>query len=119
MRVAGMKSSEISDTRARHRMIRATRTAKSWAQTAKVSVESIEEVCPSCAKALRARGIKAIAVKQMSPEALAGMCDKFGADEGFFTRCTESSFGGEISDVDSFCAWLHHECIGKWPGERG
>jgi hypothetical protein len=54
--------------------------------------------------------------KQMSEAALEGLCERFGDEDGFFTRCSEASI--DVEDQDAFCAWLHHECHGTWPGEK-
>ncbi len=56
--------------------------------------------------------------KQMPSHLLDALCKRVGTREpGFFTRCASMSWG-PIDDIDAFCAWLHKECIGKWPAEE-
>ncbi len=97
--------------------------AKAWIDAQKgelwLSVEQVRELCPDCAGQMEAKGlsrINVLAIKEMPEQMLRGLCDKFGADEGFFTRCEGS--GIPVDDKQGFCAWLHQECIGRWPGEK-
>jgi len=93
-----------------------------------ITADQLESVCPSCAKSMRDKGIKSFQFRAgmswkefpggMSAASLAGLCDKFGEDEGFFTRCAESGLANTMDNVEGFCADLHRYCIGKWPGER-
>lgn len=55
--------------------------------------------------------------KQMPEGLLQGLCERVGKYEGFFSRCVEMSWG-PIDDVEAYCAWLEHECLGHWPGEK-
>lgn len=87
----------------------------------KLSREQVATLCPACAEKMAQQGIVALTlkrdgIKQMPPQLLEGLCAKFGGDEGFFTRCVDGISG--IDDPEAFCAWLHHECVGTWPGER-
>jgi hypothetical protein len=63
-------------------------------------------------------------VNNMPRQLLRGLCNDIGdTDKGFFTRCTKYRFGAEwaariAGNKKGFCAWLHRQCIGKWPGEK-
>ena len=86
-----------------------------------VTLKEMESLCPSCADTMQEHGydrINLIRLKQMPEPLKRGLCAKFGGDPGMFTRCIESSFAGQVDDKESFCAWLHHECLGIWPGEH-
>jgi len=83
---------------------------------------AIRSLCPGCANQLDALGVERInlfALKQMPAALREGLCRSLGPDEGFFTRCMAKGFGDfEPEDKESFCAWLHRECTGKWPAEK-
>ena len=84
-----------------------------------LTLDEVEAICPTCAEKMRAKNLSRVnilAVKQMPEQMMEGLCGKFGDDEGFYTRCTEADL--PVDDKESFCAWLHHECVGKWPGEK-
>jgi len=86
-----------------------------------LSLEAVEQLCPASAKVMREKGMTTLtlAPKQMPEQLLEGLCDYFGPDPGLFTRCMESSLGDfDPADQAAFCAWLHHECTGMWPGEH-
>lgn len=53
----------------------------------------------------------------MPEEALEGLCESLGEADGFFTRCMDHHVTDDMDDPESFCAWLHHYCHGKWPAE--
>ena len=56
-------------------------------------------------------------VRQLSPEALAGLCAAVPGDS--FTSCMDYDFGDfDPGDKEAFCAWLHKECTGKTPTEE-
>ena len=57
-------------------------------------------------------------IKQMPEEALEGLCDSLGGEDGFFDRCLEHEATDDMADPESFCAWLHNYCHDKWPGEE-
>lgn len=94
-------------------------------------LEWVEKTCPSCAKKMKKNGwtsIKAQALfdvmvaREQSfggmPEQLVkGLCEKYGADPGFFTSCVDDPPEG-IDDAESFCAALHIACTGKATGEH-
>jgi len=89
--------------------------------TVTLSLESVERLCPATAKAMREKGLTTLTVspKQMPPQLLEGLCNYFGPDPGLFTRCMESSLGDfDPTDQAAFCAWLHYQCTGMWPGEH-
>lgn len=94
------------------------RVGEAW-----ITVEEMESLCPSCAENMRSLNLEKVnlyALKQMPPQLLKGLCDHFGEDEGFFTRCVASSFGGAgfPGTRENFCAWLHDQCHEKWPAEK-
>src|SRR3990172_4242988 len=84
--------------------------------------KQMEKLCPSCGDAMGKMGIDRLdllRLKQMPEPLKQGLCDKFGPDPGLFTECVGSSLGDfDPGDQDAFCAWLHHECTGEWPGEH-
>jgi len=87
----------------------------------KLSREVVAKLCPSCGDEMAKRRMTVLrlspkTVKQMPEQLLQGLCDKYGGDEGFFTRCVDDP-PSEIDDPESFCAWLHEQCIGSFPGE--
>jgi len=99
-----------------------------------LSRDQVREICPSCADKMQLARIKELKLTadelgNVLPENETmlklfagfsqGLCDKFGTDEGFFTRCAETMAGKEgIDDEKSFCAALHKHCVGKWPAEK-
>ena len=97
-----------------------------------LSREQVQVICPSCAEKMKLARIKTLKLKadahgSLSPEDETtiklfqgfskGLCDKFGEDEGFFTRCADA-MGGKVDDENAFCASLHKFCIGTWPAEK-
>jgi hypothetical protein len=78
----------------------------------KIPIEVIEKICPPCAAKMREKGFKAIVAKQMPPQMLEGLCDSYGAEEGFRTRCMENISG--VDDPGAFCNWLENECHGTF-----
>ncbi len=82
--------------------------------------KDVEQLCPSCAEKMAALNLRVLilgpqAMKQMPEQMLQGLCDKFGAEEGFYTRCVDGISG--VDDPEAFCAWLHEQCTGLWPAE--
>ena len=84
-----------------------------------ITREEMRAVCPDCADRMGSLNLKRVNLAQMPPQLKESLCAKFSPEEGFYTRCSESSFGENIDDIPAYCAWLHKECTGKWPGERG
>lgn len=87
----------------------------------KVTREEIAKICPSCGEKMEKMGFAALylgpdTIKQMPDQLMQGLCDRYGSDEGFFTRCNDNP-PSEADDPESFCAWLHEQCTGQWPGE--
>jgi hypothetical protein len=102
-----------------------TRTLALKSRRRIIPLSVIEQFCPACAKAMRERGWTGISLdvllgrKQMPEQLLQGLCESLGDDPGIFTACMEKDFGDlDPGDKESFCAWLHHECTGMWPGEH-
>ena len=97
-----------------------------------LSREQVRELCPSCADKMQLARVKTL---KLSADDLGnllpndettiklfagfsqGLCDKFGPDEGLFTRCAEA-MSGKVDDEKAFCAALHKFCVGKWPAEK-
>lgn len=80
-----------------------------------ITVEQMAEICPDCAAKMKARNLSRVdllALRAMSPEAMAGLCEKTG---GSFDACMGMSFGDfHPSDKEAFCAWLCRECKGEY-----
>jgi hypothetical protein len=82
--------------------------------------DQIAEVNPLCAANMARMGQESLTFQLggMPSELREGLCEKFGPDEGMFTRCMDSSLGGwSPSDKAGFCAALHHACTGNWPAQ--
>ena len=94
--------------------------------------DQVAELCPSCADKMQLARIKELKLSadergnllpsdEVAVKLFAGfsqgMCDKFGPDEGMFTRCSDS-MSGKVDDEKAFCAALHKFCVGKWPAEK-
>jgi len=76
-----------------------------------IPLSLMETLCPGCAKEMLVLGVTAVRVKQMPEQMMTALCEKFGAGEGFRTRCMEASFGEfESEDRGAFCNWLEQEC---------
>lgn len=90
----------------------------------KLTIEQVRDLCPGCAKIMESRNIKEVEIDALMnsehfkeaqfPE---GLCERFGGDEGFFTRCAET-MAGKVDDEKAFCADLHKQCIGKYPAQE-
>lgn len=84
-----------------------------------VTSKELREICESCGDNAVRMGLTAINLKAMPAQLLSSLCDKLGGADGFFTRCTETSFGEfDPGNKESFCAWLKHQCTGEWPGQK-
>lgn len=87
-----------------------------------ITLEEMRGLCPECAVTMQARGLSKVnlaELRQMPAQMLQGLCNRVGSDPGFFTRCMGMSFGDFApADKKGFCAWLHKECTGIWPGEH-
>lgn len=86
-----------------------------------ITVDEMRAICTDCADNMDRAGLSRVnllALREMPANLLQGLCDKVGDDPGFFTRCKGMSFGDFAPDKDRFCAWLHHKCLGIWPGEH-
>jgi hypothetical protein len=110
------------------------RPGKSWAERveawkkqavetgATISVDNLEQVCEACAMLARRKGLQkiklAVLFKALGPAQLEGLCAKLSGKEHPFAECSDWEMDG-IDDQDSFCAYLVHECLGKWPAEEG
>lgn len=117
-------------------------SAKTKQLTLRLSRERVAEFCADCAQKMSVakiaeikipleittddKGVETYAFAADAEPILAqfakggfseGLCKKFGADEGFFTRCA-ASMSGKVDDEKAFCASLHKFCTGHWPGEK-
>lgn len=101
-------------------------------KTYTLSRDLVRVICPSCADKMEASHIAALKLSADDIGTLfpgdettiklfsgfsQGLCNKFGGDEGFFTRCAET-MAGKVEDEKGFCASLHKFCVGKWPAEK-
>lgn len=80
-----------------------------------IPVDVIEKICAPCGAKLRAKGFKAISLDELKKQrefATETFCDKFGAEEGFRTRCMEEMTG--VDEPGAFCNWLENECHGTF-----
>lgn len=88
----------------------------------KLSREQVTRLCPPCGEKMARLGLKSVtigprAVKQMPEQLFEGLCAAVPGES--FTSCMEKSFGDFSPDEkEAFCAWLHYECTGEWPGEK-
>lgn len=85
-----------------------------------VTREQMEKICPSCAQKmeeLHLTKVNLLELRQMPEQLLKGLCAAVPGDS--FTECMKKDFGDFIPESkEGFCAWLHHECTGHWPGEK-
>jgi len=88
-----------------------------------VTVEEMKEFCPDCAEQMEAHGFSKIniyAIERIPEPMLRGLCAKFGPSPGFFTRCSQSSFGGfPVSDKARFCGALKKACVARGMASYG
>jgi HK97 family phage prohead protease len=86
-----------------------------------ISIDELAGLCEKCAESLKKRFpslVKIRLTKQMPEHLLRGLCQAIGDEPGFFTSCMNFDFGQfDPGDKEAFCAWLHKQCVGKWPRE--
>jgi hypothetical protein len=94
---------------------------KAMTQAAYLAREFVAEICPSCAEAMRAKKITRLTIARGADgvydfgvlKQYAGfseaLCEKYGAAEGFRTRCMDS-MGGTVDDPGAFCNALKEWC---------
>lgn len=89
-----------------------------------VDREDVARICPPCAEKMRARGIQKIAAEalfdrlaeiNLPQKTIDALCEKW-KDPGFFDSCME--WAADKGLGEGFCAALHKECEGIWPGEH-
>src|SRR5262245_14070220 len=52
-------------------------------------------------------------------EIIVDMAREAAEDPGFFEHCIKDiAPKSGVSDPEAFCAWLHNQVVGKWPGEH-
>jgi len=67
---------------------------------------------------MEAAGLASLAVRQLSLPLRKAIVGKW-SDPGFFQHCMDTIVPkAQPSDPESFCAWLHNELTGIWPGEH-
>ena len=103
---------------AQERAVQANKSEQT--KTVVISTEKMAEICPPCSEKMKAKSIKHLKLDlssdlkfQLSSETLAGLCDKFGAAEGFRTKCVDSGLSGGVDDIGAFCNWLKQQCHGS------
>jgi hypothetical protein len=76
--------------------------------------EVVAKFCPNLAERLEG---DAVTPRDMPPQLLEGLCAAVPGDS--FTQCMSFDFGDfDPGEKEAYCAWLHHECTGQWPGEK-
>jgi hypothetical protein len=123
-----------TEARARERLLQVEHFKEQAASAgaARLTVEQVRSLCPRCAEEMEARGwreIRAGALLEaallrasddlaaqlggLSPESLAGLCEKWGPDEGFRTRCMDSisRAAPDITDPGAFCNAIEQACF--------
>jgi len=88
-----------------------------------LTISQVREICPSCAEKMESLNIKKLNISnfsenKISPNVIQGLCNRVGGEPGVFTRCMDLSFVREMDNPEAFCAWLHYQCVNKWPSER-
>lgn len=83
-----------------------------------LTVQQMKEICSSCADEMEKKHISLLKFDlnnprkyQMSPQAMEGLCNKFGDPTGFRTRCMDSTI--DVDDKGAFCNWLKEQCHGS------
>lgn len=77
--------------------------------------DQVALLCSECAEHMDFFRMKQLNLKQLSPEQIKGLCERFGGEEGFHKRCTESEgIQRAFSEPDRFCAWLKDQCHPGW-----
>jgi hypothetical protein len=73
-----------------------------------LTVEQMEQLCPSCADEMRRKGFTKINARQMPEQLLDGLCAATG---GSFDTCMDTDFGEFApTDKENFCGWLKGQC---------
>lgn len=105
--------------KAQERAVQASKNAidDQTPKTFTLSREVIAEACPSCAERMDYLNIRELKVTyDPATKTYAGfsrgMCDSFGASEGFRTRCMDSPVAGKVDDAGAFCNALKEFCFG-------
>lgn len=80
--------------------------------------DELDGMYPGTASLLLAQDIGRVNLARIGDESLAAVREAIGKDPGFFDKCMASSLGGfKPKDKSAFCAWFHHQIVGKWPAE--
>ena len=96
--------------------------AESW-----ITKDDVAKLCPKCAVLMGKKGIKKIKIEDLLNsenfkkadaewKPSQKLCDAFGDDPGFFTKCHEKMSTTNVETPEAFCAALHKFCVGYWPG---
>ena len=94
-----------------------------------VTADEMKELCPACAGRMDHANLKAVKVGYYAagvfnfainlPENTKNaLCDKFGDNGGFRTRCMASSVAKNVDDPGAFCNALKQSCFGSSQGAR-
>lgn len=90
-----------------------------------VTAKQMEGICQPCAEKMRQKSFSAIKLLPLLSEdgaltyafpggmpqaAFEALCEKFSPDEGFRTRCMDSSAAGNVDDPGAFCNALKTAC---------
>jgi hypothetical protein len=87
----------------------------------RITVEQMEQICKPCAERMRRKNFKWVNIERradgtyaipggMPEEAFRALCEKWGPDEGFRTRCMDSGVAAAVDDVGAFCNALESAC---------
>lgn len=87
-----------------------------------ITVDQMEQFCPSCAEKMRKGKItafkipyddaaKTYQIENIPPQMLEGLCAKYEPQEGFRTRCMDD-IDPVITDPGAFCNALKEHCTG-------
>jgi hypothetical protein len=87
----------------------------------RITVEQMEQICKPCAERMRRKHFKWVNIERradgtyaipggMPEEAFRALCEKWGPDEGFRTRCMDSGVAAAVDDVGAFCNALESAC---------
>lgn len=89
-----------------------------------VTADEMTELCKPCAESMKEHSLRAVRVGTYAADGTfkfevnlpektkAALCDKFGANEGFRTRCMVSSVAKNVEDPGAFCNALKLSCFG-------
>jgi hypothetical protein len=78
----------------------------------------VRALCPACADEMVEKGLRHLPLVTLTDEGRALLAMKV-QDPGFMEHCLESiAPETDAEDPEAFCAWLHEQLTGIWPGEH-